>query len=54
MSATDNRCCGTGVCIINPDGECWCGQVWNGEKMVHPSLKPNDPPNQPAGSNQTK
>lgn len=38
--STDNRCCGSGVCIINPQGECWCGQVWDGEKMCHPPLKP--------------
>lgn len=29
----DLRCCGTGTCIINTDGECWCGQRWDGEKM---------------------
>ena len=39
MKAPDKRCCGSGVCIINDAGECWCGQVWDGEKMVAPSLK---------------
>ncbi len=29
----DARCCGTGTCLINPDGFCWCGQQWDGEKM---------------------
>jgi hypothetical protein len=29
----DLRCCGTGTCIINSEGECWCGQRWDGEKM---------------------
>lgn len=29
----DPRCCGTGTCIINADGVCWCGQRWNGETM---------------------
>jgi hypothetical protein len=29
----DPRCCGGGNCIINPEGECWCGQVWDGTKM---------------------
>ncbi len=29
----DPRCCGTGTCIIDGDGRCWCGQVWDGEKM---------------------
>jgi hypothetical protein len=32
----DPRCCGTGTCIINKDGVCWCGQVWDGEKMCMP------------------
>ena len=34
----DERCCGTGTCIINADGECWCGQKWDGEKMCFPKL----------------
>ncbi|QWD20721.1 hypothetical protein G6689_05175 [Polynucleobacter paneuropaeus] len=38
MKAPDNRCCGSGVCIINDAGECWCGQVWDGEKMAAPAL----------------
>ena len=29
----DLRCCGTGTCIINSEGECWCGQRWDGGKM---------------------
>ena len=33
---TDNRCCGSGTCIINNEGECWCGQRWDGEKMSQP------------------
>ncbi len=36
----DPRCCGTGTCIINEDGLCWCGQKWDGEKMCFP--KPDD------------
>ncbi|WP_310615093.1 hypothetical protein [Limnohabitans sp.] len=32
----DPRCCGTGTCIINEDGLCWCGQLWDGEKMCFP------------------
>jgi len=32
----DPRCCGTGTCIINEDGVCWCGQKWDGEKMCFP------------------
>ena len=33
----DLRCCGSGTCIINSEGRCWCGQQWDGQKMVHPS-----------------
>ena len=33
----DPRCCGTGTCIINEEGICWCGQVWDGEKMCMPN-----------------
>lgn len=33
---TDDRCCGSGTCIINEQGECWCGQQWDGEKMCQP------------------
>lgn len=32
----DLRCCGTGTCLINEQGYCWCGQKWNGEKMCFP------------------
>jgi hypothetical protein len=34
----DERCCGTGTCIINAQGLCWCGQRWDGEKMCRPAL----------------
>ena len=34
----DPRCCGTGTCIIDPEGRCWCGQQWDGEKMAMPTL----------------
>jgi hypothetical protein len=37
MSDTDERCCGADVCIIEESGRCWCGQVWDGEKMVMPA-----------------
>ena len=32
----DLRCCGTGTCLINAEGICWCGQRWGGEKMCFP------------------
>ena len=34
----DPRCCGSGTCIINDEGGCWCGQQWDGQKMCHPPL----------------
>jgi hypothetical protein len=37
--SNDPRCCGTGTCLINADGECWCGQRWDGEKMCHAPLQ---------------
>jgi hypothetical protein len=36
----DPRCCGSGTCIIDPDGRCWCGQQWDGQKMCSPALPP--------------
>ena len=35
----DTRCCGSGTCIIDAEGRCWCGQQWDGEKMVAPKLQ---------------
>ena len=32
----DPRCCGSGTCIIDAEGRCWCGQQWNGTAMGHP------------------
>jgi hypothetical protein len=32
----DTRCCGSGTCMINAEGVCWCGQVWNGSQMISP------------------
>ena len=29
----DPRCCGSGTCIIDTEGHCWCGQRWDGQKM---------------------
>ncbi|RTL39097.1 MAG: hypothetical protein EKK53_17745 [Burkholderiales bacterium] len=45
----DPRCCGSGVCIIDPDGRCWCGQQWDGEKMAAPPLSGAGAP-APAGT----
>jgi len=25
----DLRCCGSGVCIIDSEGRCWCGRQWD-------------------------
>jgi len=38
--AEDSRCCGSGACIINPQGYCWCGQKWDGTRMSLPALDP--------------
>ncbi|MEO8014869.1 hypothetical protein [Polaromonas sp.] len=38
MRNDDTRCCGTGTCMINAEGLCWCGQRWDGEKMYTPGL----------------
>ena len=34
----DPRCCGSGTCIIDTEGRCWCGQQWDGQKMCHVPL----------------
>jgi len=34
----DTRCCGSGTCIIDTEGRCWCGQQWDGQKMGHAPL----------------
>ena len=33
----DQRCCGSGTCLINAEGLCWCGQKWDGDKMSAPA-----------------
>lgn len=33
----DTRCCGTGTCLIDAQGRCWCGQQWDGEQMCRPT-----------------
>lgn len=38
----DPRCCGTGTCIINDEGFCWCGQQWNGTTMCFPANTSTD------------
>lgn len=32
----DSRCCGSGTCLINAEGLCWCGQRWDGTQMCPP------------------
>jgi hypothetical protein len=39
----DERCCGTGTCLIDTQGRCWCGQQWDGTQMCRPV------PQSPAG-----
>ncbi len=40
----DKRCCGSGACIINAQGVCWCGQKWNGDKLMSSQPSPSKPP----------
>ena len=40
----DPRCCGSGTCIIDAEGRCWCGQQWDGQKMCHAPLSPAGAP----------
>jgi hypothetical protein len=40
----DPRCCGSGTCIIDPEGRCWCGQQWNGERMCAAPLASGQEP----------
>lgn len=37
----DTRCCGTGTCLIDANGRCWCGQQWDGEQMCRPAQQPS-------------
>lgn len=36
----DPRCCGSGTCIIDAEGRCWCGQQWDGQRMCSPGPAP--------------
>jgi len=50
----DERCCGTGTCLINAEGLCWCGQQWDGQVMCRPgSADPALAPTAPADSADT-
>ena len=40
----DTRCCGSGTCIIDAEGRCWCGQRWDGERLCHEPLAPAGAP----------
>lgn len=40
----DPRCCGSGTCIIDTEGRCWCGQQWDGQKMAHAPLAQAEDP----------
>ena len=53
----DERCCGTGTCLINAEGVCWCGQRWDGQKMCFaersspaPEASPPEPVKAPSRS----
>jgi hypothetical protein len=38
----EERCCGTGTCILDAQGLCWCGQQWDGLTMCKPALGNTD------------
>jgi len=46
----DPRCCGSGTCIIDTEGRCWCGQQWDGQKMGHPPLPQAEGPDRAAAA----
>ena len=46
----DERCCGTGTCLINAEGVCWCGQRWDGEKMCFAPQKAETETAKPAAT----
>jgi sugar lactone lactonase YvrE len=35
----DPRCCGSGHCMIDEAGRCWCGQQWDGVQMCSPQTR---------------
>ena len=39
----DLRCCGSGTCLINAAGVCWCGQKWDGDSLCLPPLQNQAP-----------
>lgn len=39
----DERCCGTGTCIIDAQGRCWCGQQWDGMTLCRPTVDETAP-----------
>lgn len=39
----DLRCCGSGTCIIDPEGRCWCGQQWDSRAGDQPPAKAAQP-----------
>ena len=42
-SDEDERCCGTGTCLIDEQGHCWCGQQWDGTQMCRPEAPTSVP-----------
>ena len=50
----DPRCCGSGTCIVDPAGRCWCGQQWDGQKMCAAPLADRPTANESAGEDTAK
>ena len=34
----DPRCCGSGNCIIDAEGRCWCGRQWDVQGICNARL----------------
>jgi hypothetical protein len=39
----DPRCCGSGTCIIDLKGRCWCGQQWDDCLTDRPPVATEEP-----------
>ena len=46
----DPRCCGSGTCIIDTDGRCWCGHQWDGQKRDRAPFATADDPGRVAAA----
>ena len=50
----DLRSWGSGTCINDAEGRCWCGHQWDGQKMCRPPLSPAGAPATAAVAEQSR